>query len=150
MSKMSQEDVATFLPTVQQGSEALRDEHGTVCTTHESSLKGISEDEASMPREKHHQISNIVTSISNGLEEVTMMKSIMSHLYNLEAEKQKYQAQRRRLCQENAWLRDELSSTQIKLQTSEQRVATLEEENKHLKCMNSIKQFHLKKMLTDP
>ncbi|KAJ1351863.1 Kinesin light chain 2 [Parelaphostrongylus tenuis] len=39
------------------------------------------------------------------------------------------------------WLRDELSSTQVKLQTSEQRVATLEEENKHLKYMNSIKQF---------
>ncbi|VDK80091.1 unnamed protein product [Cylicostephanus goldi] len=50
-----------------------------------------------------------------------MMMSIMSHLNNLEAEKQKYQAQRRRLCQENAWLRDELSSTQIKLQTSEQQ-----------------------------
>ncbi|KAK6022019.1 Rab5 binding protein, partial [Ostertagia ostertagi] len=103
-----------------------------------------------MPREKHHQISDNVTSISSGLEEVTMMVSIMSHLNNLEAEKQKYQAQRRRLCQENAWLRDELSSTQIKLQTSEQarvtrlellRVATLEEENKHLKYMNSIKQF---------
>ncbi|KHJ97088.1 hypothetical protein OESDEN_02941 [Oesophagostomum dentatum] len=102
---------------------------------------GISDDEAPMPREKHNQISDNVTSISNGLEEVTMMMSIMSHLNNLEAEKQKYQAQRRRLCQENAWLRDELSSTQIKLQTSEQRVATLEEENKHLKYMNSIKQF---------
>ncbi|ETN82211.1 tetratricopeptide repeat protein [Necator americanus] len=141
MSNMSQEDVATGLRTVQQGLEALRDEHSTVCTTLESSLKGISEDEAPMPREKHHQISDNVASISNGLEEVTMMMSIMSHLNNLEAEKQKYQAQRRRLCQENAWLRDELSSTQIKLQTSEQRVATLEEENKHLKYMNSIKQF---------
>ncbi|RCN39947.1 tetratricopeptide repeat protein [Ancylostoma caninum] len=151
MSNMSQEDVATGLRTVQQGLEALRDEHSSVCTTLESSLKGISEDEAPMPREKHHQISDNVASISNGLEEVTMMMSIMSHLNNLEAEKQKYQAQRRRLCQENAWLRDELSSTQIKLQTSEQfeffyelllkRVATLEEENKHLKYMNSIKQF---------
>ncbi|VDL78032.1 unnamed protein product [Nippostrongylus brasiliensis] len=100
MSNMTQEDVSTGLRTVQQG---------------------ISEDEAPMPREKHHQISDNVTSISSGLEEVT--------------------AQRRRLCQENAWLRDELSSTQIKLQTSEQRVATLEEENKHLKYMNSIKQF---------
>lgn len=63
-----------------------------------------------MPREKHHQISDNVASISNGLEEVTvsvsysllsvfmvdvrffqMMMSIMSHLNNLEAEKQKYQ-----------------------------------------------------------
>ncbi|KJH50622.1 tetratricopeptide repeat protein [Dictyocaulus viviparus] len=141
MSNMTQEDVATGLRTVQQGLEALRDEHSTVCATVESSLKGITEDEAPMPREKHHQISDNVTNISSGLEEVTMMVSIMSHLNNLEAEKQKYQAQRRRLCQENAWLRDELSSTQIKLQTSEQRVATLEEENKQLKYMNTIKQF---------
>ncbi|KAK6013277.1 tetratricopeptide repeat protein [Ostertagia ostertagi] len=120
MSNMTQEDVSTGLRTVQQGLEALRDEHNNVGATIESSLKGISEDEAPMPREKHHQISDNVTSISSGLEEVTMMVSIMSHLNNLEAEKQKYQAQRRRLCQENAWLRDELSSTQIKLQTSEQ------------------------------
>ncbi|XGW04659.1 hypothetical protein V3C99_015666 [Haemonchus contortus] len=141
MSNMTQEDVSTGLRTVQQGLEALRDEHNNVGATIESSLKGISEDEAPMPREKHHQITDNVGSISSGLEEVTMMVSIMSHLNNLEAEKQKYQAQRRRLCQENAWLRDELSSTQIKLQTSEQRVATLEEENKHLKYMNSIKQF---------
>ncbi|CAJ0610344.1 unnamed protein product [Cylicocyclus nassatus] len=91
MSNISQEDVATGLRTVQQNLEALRDEHGTVCTTLESSLKGISEDEAPMPREKHHQTSDNVTSISNGLEEVTMMTSTMSHLNNLEAEKQKYQ-----------------------------------------------------------
>ncbi|EPB65615.1 hypothetical protein ANCCEY_15318, partial [Ancylostoma ceylanicum] len=60
MSNMSQEDVATGLRTVQQGLEALRDEHSSVCTTLESSLKGISEDEAPMPREKHHQISDNV------------------------------------------------------------------------------------------
>ena len=38
---MSQEDVATGLRTVQQGLEALRDEHSSVCTTLENSLKGF-------------------------------------------------------------------------------------------------------------
>ncbi|KAE9416727.1 hypothetical protein Angca_002491, partial [Angiostrongylus cantonensis] len=143
MSNMTQEDVATGLRTVQQGLEALRDEHGTVCTTLESSLKGISEDEAPIPREKHHQISDNVTNISTGLEEVTVDVNLFSRslLFRSQADIHIFKAQRRRLCQENAWLRDELSSTQIKLQTSEQRVATLEEENKHLKYMNSIKQF---------
>lgn len=49
-----------------------------------------------------------------------MMLAVFNHIQTMEAEKQKYHAQRRRLCQENAWLRDELSSTQTKLQQSEQ------------------------------
>ncbi len=45
------------------------------------------------------------------------------------------------MCQENAWLRDELASTQQKLQTSEQMSAQLEEDKKHLEFMNSIKKY---------
>ena len=59
----------------------------------------------------------------------------------MEAEKQKLRAQVRRLCQENAWLRDELANTQQKLQSSEQVVAQLEEEKKHLEFMNSLKKY---------
>lgn len=69
------------------------------------------------------------------------MLAVLSHQQELEADKAKYQAQRRRLCQENAWLRDELSSTQLKLQESEKRVAELEEQNKHLSYLNQIKPF---------
>ena len=68
-----------------------------------------------------------------------VMMALCSHLGTVEAEKQKLKAQVRRLCQENAWLREELSVTQQKLQESEQRVAQLEEEKKHLEYMNSIK-----------
>jgi len=59
----------------------------------------------------------------------------------VESEKQKLRAQVRRLCQENQWLRDELAGTQHKLQCSEQSVAQLEEEKKHLEFMNQIKKF---------
>ena len=45
------------------------------------------------------------------------------------------------MCQENAWLRDELATTQQKLQASEQTIAQLEEEKKHLEFMNSIKKY---------
>lgn len=44
-------------------------------------------------------------------------------------------------CSENAWLRDELANTQQKLQISEQTVAQLEEEKKHLEFMNSLKKY---------
>lgn len=65
--------------------------------------------------------------------------ALASHLQSVEAEKQKLRTQVRRLCQENAWLRDELAAAQQRLQASEQRVAQLEEENKHLDFMASIR-----------
>ena len=64
-----------------------------------------------------------------------------SHLSTVEAEKQKLKAQVRRLCQENAWLREELSVTQQKFQESEQKVAQLEEEKQHLEFMQSMKKY---------
>ncbi|WAR20255.1 KLC-like protein, partial [Mya arenaria] len=67
-----------------------------------------------------------------------LLTSLKSHV---EAEKQKLRAKVRRLCQENGWLRDELDATQQKLQLSEQRVAILEEEKKHLEFMNEMKKY---------
>lgn len=69
------------------------------------------------------------------------MMALASHLQMVEAEKQKLRTQVRRLCQENAWLRDELANTQQKLQASEQAVAQLEEEKKHLDFLSSIRQY---------
>lgn len=47
----------------------------------------------------------------------------------------------RRLCQENQWLRDELAGAQQRLQDKEQEVVTLEEQNKHLQFMSSIRKY---------
>ncbi|CAB3398885.1 unnamed protein product [Caenorhabditis bovis] len=141
MSNMSQEDVATGLRTVQQGLEALRDEHSAISTTLEASVKGVKDDEAPLPKEKLCQINDNLEKLVTSLDETSLMLMVFQLTQSMDAQQQKYQAQRRRLCQENAWLRDELSSTQTKLQQSEQMVAQLEEENKHLKYMASIKQF---------
>lgn len=67
--------------------------------------------------------------------------ALASHLQLVEAEKQKLRTQVRRLCQENAWLRDELASTQQRLQASEQTVAQLEEEKRHLEFMTSVSKY---------
>lgn len=69
------------------------------------------------------------------------MVALASHLQIVEAEKQKLRAQVRRLVQENAWLRDELANTQQKLQASEQAVAQLEEEKKHIDFMTSMRKY---------
>lgn len=58
-----------------------------------------------------------------GLGEAKVMMALASHLQMIEAEKQKLRVQVKRLCQENAWLRDELAGTQQKLQASEQTVS---------------------------
>ena len=44
------------------------------------------------------------------------MFDISEHFENMEAEKNKFKSQVRRMNQENAWLRDELANTQQKLQ----------------------------------
>lgn len=49
-----------------------------------------------------------------------VMMALAQHLQQVEAEKQKLRVQVKRLCQENGWLRDELATTQQKLQQSEQ------------------------------
>ena len=70
-----------------------------------------------------------------------VMVSLAVHLQNIESEKQKLRSQVRRLCQENAWLRDELADTQQRLQQSEQRCVTLDEERTHLQFMNDMRKY---------
>lgn len=80
-------------------------------------------------------------SLELGLGEAQVIMALAAHIQQVEAEKQKLRAQVRRLCQENAWLRDELANTQQKLQSSEQVVAQLEEDKKHLEFMNSLRKY---------
>ena len=67
-----------------------------------------------------------------------MISVLASDVQCIEVErlKQKYQIQR--MCQETAWLRDELASTQQRLQLSEQLCATLDEEKSHLQFLSDL------------
>jgi len=69
------------------------------------------------------------------------MVSLAGHLQIIESEKQKLRSQVRRLCQENAWLRDELADTQQRLQQSEQQCVMLDEERTHLQFMNEMRKY---------
>jgi len=69
------------------------------------------------------------------------MVQLGNHLQNLEAEKQKLRTQVKRLCQENAWLRDELASTQKKLHDCEQSNASYSVEIEHLQFLKDVKQY---------
>eukprot|EP00095_Tigriopus_kingsejongensis_P010496 snap_masked-scaffold436_size171858-processed-gene-0.15 protein:Tk10496 transcript:snap_masked-scaffold436_size171858-processed-gene-0.15-mRNA-1 annotation:"kinesin light chain isoform x1" len=133
---ISQDEIVSNAQSVTKGLEALRLEH-------ESMLGGIRSDSPANPvvAEKCALIEKSLAMIDLGLDEAHVMSALAGHLQTVEAEKQKLRSQVKRLCQENAWLRDELATTQQKLQTSEQASAQLEEEKKHLEFMNSMKKY---------
>ncbi|KAF7634650.1 hypothetical protein Mgra_00005898 [Meloidogyne graminicola] len=120
---------------------ALRDEHEAIKNKLTGGIDLLTPDERQLIDEKTSIVDKNLENILLGVEEAQVMVALASHFQNLEADKQKYKAQVRRLCQENAWIRDELNSTQQQLRQAMQNVAQLEEENKHLKFMNSIKKF---------
>lgn len=142
---MSQEDIVSSTKTVIQGLEALRNEHNSILSGLRSSVQAVQQQDSNkaalVVEEKALLVHKSLEALELGLGEAQVMVALASHLQAVEAEKQKLRAQVRRLCQENAWLRDELANTQQKLQASEQSVAQLEEDNKQLQFVNSLKKY---------
>uniref|UniRef100_A0A1W7RGD1 Kinesin light chain n=1 Tax=Agkistrodon contortrix contortrix TaxID=8713 RepID=A0A1W7RGD1_AGKCO len=142
MDKLSQEEIISNTKLVMQGLEALKNEHNSILHSLLETIKCLKKDEeANLVHEKANLLRKSVEMIELGLGEAQVMMALSNHLNAVESEKQKLRAQVRRLCQENQWLRDELANTQQKLQRSEQTVAQLEEEKKHLEFMNQLKKY---------
>ncbi|XP_066583945.1 kinesin light chain isoform X3 [Prorops nasuta] len=134
MTAMTQEEIMAGARTVAQGLEALRVEH-------EGLLQGLQSQDAPAAQDKASLLTKNIEMIELGLGEAQVMIALANQLQMVEAEKQKLRTQVKRLCQENAWLRDELAGTQQKLQASEQAVAQLEEDKKHIEFMDSMRLF---------
>ncbi|XP_061916593.1 kinesin light chain 3 isoform X2 [Entelurus aequoreus] len=140
---LSAEEILCSTQQVIAGLEALRGENRSLL----DSLQGATEspmatvEGGSVEQEKSGIIRQSLERIELGLSEAQVMMALSAHLGSLEAEKQKLRAQVRRLCQENQWLRDELAGAQQRLQDREQDVVTLEEQNRHLQFMSSIRKY---------
>uniref|UniRef100_A0A8C7F508 Kinesin light chain n=1 Tax=Oncorhynchus kisutch TaxID=8019 RepID=A0A8C7F508_ONCKI len=142
LEKLSQEEIISSTKLVIQGLEALKSEHNSILHSLLETIRCLKKDEeANLVHEKSSLLRKSVEMIELGLGEAQVMMALSAHLNAVESEKQKLRAQVRRLCQENQWLRDELAGTQQKLQKSEQSVAQLEEEKKHLEFMNQLKKY---------
>ncbi|XP_028967450.1 kinesin light chain [Galendromus occidentalis] len=138
MTAMNQDEIIANTKTViQVGSETTKNEHNSIL----DGLATVQDANNSVVDEKVTFLRRSLESLELGLGEAQVIMALAAHIQQVEAEKQKLRAQVRRLCQENAWLRDELANTQQKLQSSEQVVAQLEEEKKHLEFMNSLKKY---------
>ncbi|XP_067098675.1 kinesin light chain 1 isoform X3 [Osmerus mordax] len=140
--KLSQDEIISRTKQVIQGLDALKQEHHSILEGLLGTLRCLKQDEEGvLMEEKSHMIRKSLEMLELGLSEAQVMMALSGHLSSVESEKQKLRAQVRRLCQENQWLRDELAGTQQKLQKSEQSVAQLEEEKKHLEFMNQLKKY---------
>ncbi|XP_068607769.1 kinesin light chain 1 isoform X2 [Brachionichthys hirsutus] len=140
--KLSQDEIISRTKQVIQGLDALKEEHHSILEGLLGTLRCLKLDqEGVLVEEKSLMIRKSLEMLELGLSEAQVMMALSSHLSSVESEKQKLRAQVRRLCQENQWLRDELAGTQHKLQKSEQSVAQLEEEKKHLEFMNQLKKY---------
>uniref|UniRef100_A0A8C7G842 Kinesin light chain n=1 Tax=Oncorhynchus kisutch TaxID=8019 RepID=A0A8C7G842_ONCKI len=140
--KLSQDEIISRTKQVIQGLEALKQEHNSILEGLLGTLRCLKqENQGVLVEEKSLMIRKSLEMLELGLSEAQVMMALSGHLSSVESEKQKLRAQVRRLCQENQWLRDELAGTQQKLQKSEQSVAQLEEEKKHLEFMNQLKKY---------
>nr|XP_015196453.1 PREDICTED: kinesin light chain 1-like [Lepisosteus oculatus]XP_015196454.1 PREDICTED: kinesin light chain 1-like [Lepisosteus oculatus] len=139
---VSGEEILSSTRQVIAGLEALRGENHTLLTSLQEALSRRPAGESGgLELEKSGLVRESLERIELGLDEAQVMMALSAHLSCLEAEKQKLRAQVRRLCQENQWLRDELAGTQQRLQEREQEVVALEEQNRHLQFMSSIKKY---------
>lgn len=141
--RLSQEEILGSTRLVSQGLEALHSEHQAVLQSLSHTIECLQQGghEEGLVHEKARQLRRSMENIELGLSEAQVMLALASHLSTVESEKQKLRAQVRRLCQENQWLRDELAGTQQRLQRSEQAVAQLEEEKKHLEFLRQLRQY---------
>ncbi|KAL4647427.1 kinesin light chain 1-like isoform X1 [Arapaima gigas] len=138
---LSGEEILCSTRQVIAGLEALRGENRNLLDSLQEALHSRPSTETGVEQEKRSIIQESLERIELGLSEAQVMMALSAHLGSLEAEKQKLRAQVRRLCQENQWLRDELAGTQQQLQEREQAVVTLEEQNRHLQFMSSIRKY---------
>ncbi|XP_060114309.1 kinesin light chain 3 [Heteronotia binoei] len=162
--RMTAEGIIVNTRQVMKGLEALRNENLSIHQRLQEALRkeqhlwsqreevaaGAVDTEAvdlqalELLEEKRNLVCKSLEGIELGIAEAQMLIALSSHIGALEAEKQKLQAQVKRLNQENVWLRDELAVTQVRLQHSEEAVAQLEEEKKHLEFLNQLKQYNPK------
>ncbi|CAL8325801.1 unnamed protein product [Lota lota] len=143
LERLSQDEIVLNTKAVIQGLETLRGEHAQLL----NSLLDCTQ--PPVAQERSGLLRKSMEAIELGLGEAQVIIALSGHLSAVESEKQKLRAQVRRLCQENQWLRDELANTQQKLQRSEQSVAQLEEEKKHLEFMNQLKKYDEDPSLSD-
>ena len=142
-NQVTQDDIIQNTRTVIQSLETLKHEHSNMIKTLVDKLENVKSDlnNRTIVEEEINLLKNSDEMVVLGISEASVLVQLSSYLQSIEAEKQKIKSQVKRLCHENAWLRDELAAAQKRLQESEQHVAQIEVEMSHLKFLKELKKF---------
>uniref|UniRef100_A0A8C5FHQ4 Kinesin light chain n=1 Tax=Gadus morhua TaxID=8049 RepID=A0A8C5FHQ4_GADMO len=115
--RMCQEEIISRTRQVIQGLDALKQEHHSILDGVLGTLRCLKQEEQGvLVEEKSLLIRKSLDMLELGLSEAQVMMALSGHLSSVESEKQK-------------------------LRKSEQSVAQLEEEKKHLEFMNQLKKY---------
>ena len=142
-----------------RGLETLRDDHRSCLKSLEALVREGKSDVSPVERQKIEMLNDSIRQIESGLDEAKVSErtslqtapsrlisrkkkvffALSRHLNEVEAEKHKLRSQVKRLCQENAWLRDELEATHRKSGEHELRLVELEERLNQVNFMLQVK-----------
>ena len=141
--QINQDDILQNTRGVIQSLDMLKNEHSTMIKTLIDKLETVTNDlnSRTIVEEEISILKNSDEMVHLGISEATVLVQLSNYLQSIEAEKQRIKSQVKRLCQENAWLRDELAAAQKKLQESEQNYAQVDVELTHLKFLNELKMY---------
>ncbi|CAF3510404.1 unnamed protein product [Rotaria socialis] len=135
---MSADDIFQAAKFVIQALDALKNEYEKILENLVQSAKILSSKKI---EEKINLLRNSTNRIDLGIDEAHVMIRLDNYLQNVEGEKHKLRIQVKRLSQENAWLRNELGSTQKKLHESEQINACHSIEIENLRFLKDIQLY---------
>ncbi|CAH8575727.1 unnamed protein product [Dicrocoelium dendriticum] len=143
MSSVQTEDIIGQTKSVMIALESLKTQQEKLINDYEFLLtEGRQDDEQYLyAKEATSPLGVIVQRIRGGLNDADILVKLYEYIQLVDAEKQKLRYQARRLFQENSWLREELTSTQLSRRECEQKVVALEELVKQLELSAELRKY---------
>uniref|UniRef100_A0A1I7YE11 Kinesin light chain n=1 Tax=Steinernema glaseri TaxID=37863 RepID=A0A1I7YE11_9BILA len=149
MTNLTQEDIVNNTRTVLQGLEALKMEHVTIEENLERNRSFLEPEESVLFDEKLSIIRKNMDTLTLAIDEAQVMIQLVRYTQMLEAENQKLKSMNKSLAQEGEWMRNELYYYREKIKDANQKNAELEEENKHLAFLNTIKDLDIDRRIDE-
>ena len=129
------EDIVSQTKVVRNGLSALRDDHYGILTrirqeTATGTEKNDNDKGSSLLEQRIDNVTRSLERLEVGIEESSALLGLHEHFERLEADRATLRLEMERVQDENDWLREELSSTQQRLQEAELELTDLQEEKR--------------------
>ncbi|KAG5447153.1 Kinesin light chain [Clonorchis sinensis] len=140
MSSSQQDDFLHQTKSVIIALESLKSEQEKALNNYHSVVGNDREVDAS-PNGTMSPANVVIERIRSGLDDADILVKLYEYIQITDAEKQTMRYKAKRLFQENAWLREELSTTQYLHWECEKKVVVLEEKIKQLELNAELRKY---------